>query len=135
MEKNWRFLTTGIENRNFQRMRFELVAERNFTEEKKELYTEKLLEAATKRISGANISNTDDSEEKYRKMEYDAILAETGGENQDFFVTKNQANTYDDTETGGAISNGFTSIGLLHKLRETRTFVGFQDGFPMMEKV
>lgn len=41
-----------------------LVAERNFAEDKKELYTEKLLEAATKRISGADSSNTDDSEEK-----------------------------------------------------------------------
>lgn len=130
LEKNWGFLTTGKENGNFQRMRFELVAERNFAEEKKEFYTEKLLEAAVKRISGADITNTDDSEEKYRKMEYDAILAEAGGENQDFFVTKNQANTYDDYKTGGAISNGFTSIGLLHKLRETRAFVGFSRWLP-----
>jgi hypothetical protein len=130
LEKNWGFLTTGMENGNFQRMRFELVAERNFAEEKKEIYTEKLLEAATKRISGADSSNTDDSEEKYRKMEYDAILAEAGGENQDFFVSKNQANTYDDSETGGAISKGLTSIGLLHKLRETRAFVGFSRWLP-----
>ncbi|WP_199118058.1 DUF1998 domain-containing protein, partial [Pedobacter sp. ASV28] len=130
LEKNWGFLTTGMENGNFQRMRFELVAERNFAEEKKELYTEKLLEAATKRISGADNSTADDSEEKYRKMEYDAILAEAGGENQDFFVTKNQANTYDDLETGGAICNEFTSIGLLHKLRETRAFVGFSRWLP-----
>ena len=130
LEKNWGFLTTGMENGNFQRMRFELVAERNFAEEKKFFYTEKLLEAATKRISGADSSNTDDSEEKYRKMEYDAILAEVGGENQDFFVTKNLANTYDDAETGGAISTGFTSIGLLHKLRETRAFVGFSRWLP-----
>jgi hypothetical protein len=130
LEKNWGFLTTGMENGNFQQMRFELVAERNFAEDKKELYTEKLLEAATKRISGVDSSNTDDSEEKYRKMEYDAILAEAGGENQDFFVSKNQANTYDDSETGGAISIGLTSIGLLHKLRETRAFVGFSRWLP-----
>ena len=130
LEKNWGFLTTGMENGNFQLMRFELVAERNFAVDKKELYTEKLLEAATKRISGADSSNTDDSEEKYRKMEYDAILGEAGGENQDFFVSKNQANTYDDLETGGAISSGLTSIGLLHKLRETRAFVGFSRWLP-----
>jgi hypothetical protein len=130
LEKNWGFLTTGMENGNFQRMRFELVAERNFAEDKKELYTEKLLEAATKRISGADSSNTDDSEEKYRKMEYDAIITEAGGENQDFYVSKNQANTYDDSETGGAISIGLTSIGLLHKLRETRAFVGFSRWLP-----
>ena len=130
LERNWGFLTTGMENKNFQRMRFELVAERNFAEEKKELYTEKLLEAATKRISGADSSNTDDSEEKYRKMEYDAMLSEAGGENQDFFVTINKANTYDNSETGGAIRSGFTNIGLLHKLRETRAFVGFSRWLP-----
>lgn len=130
LEKNWVFLTAGMENGNFQRMRFELVAERNFAEEKKELYIEKLLEAATRRISGADNSTTDDSEEKYRKMEYDAILAEAGGENQDFFVTKNQACNYDDIETGGAIYTGLTSIGLLHKLRETRAFVGFSRWLP-----
>lgn len=130
LEKNWGFLTTGMENGSFQRMRFELVAERNFAEDKKELYTEKLLEAATKRVSGEDSSNADDSEEKYRKMEYEAILAEAGGENQDFFVSKIQANTYDDSETGGAISTGLTSIGLLHKLRETRAFVGFSRWLP-----
>lgn len=130
LEKNWRFLNTGVENGDFQRIRFELVAERNFAEEKRGFYTDKLLEAASKRITEADNSTTDDSEEKYRKMEYDAILGESGGENQDFFVTKNRADIYDDAETGGAVSNGFTSIGLLHKLRETRAFTGFSRWLP-----
>lgn len=130
LEKNWNWLTSGLVDGKFDRMRFELVADQKFNPEKRDFYTEKLLEAATKRISGSDSSNTDDSEEKYRKMEYDAILAEAGGENQDFFVTKNQANTYDDSETGGAISTGLTSIGLLHKLKETRAFVGFSRWLP-----
>lgn len=130
LEKNWNWLTSGLVAGKFDRMRFELVAEQKFSLEKREFYTDKLLEAATKRISGAESSNTDDSEEKYRKMEYDAILSEAGGENQDFFVSKNQADTYDDSETGGAISTGLTSIGLLHKLRETRAFVGFSRWLP-----
>jgi hypothetical protein len=88
------------------------------------------LGAATKKLSGAESSNTDDSEEKYRKMEYDAILSEAGGENQDFYVRRNQASNYDDSETGSVINNGFTSIGLLHKLRETRAFVGFSRWLP-----
>lgn len=134
LEKNWGFLTTGMENGNFQRMRFELVAQRNFVEEKIGYYTDMLLEAAAKRISGTDSSDTDDSEEKYRKMEYDAILAEAGGENQDFFVTKNQATIYDDVKANGAISNRFTSVGLLHKLRETRAFVGFSRWLPDDEK-
>ena len=62
LEKNWGFLTTGMEKGNFQKMRFELVAERNFAEDKKEFYTEKLLEAATKRLTSADNSITDDSE-------------------------------------------------------------------------
>jgi hypothetical protein len=119
-----------MENGNFQRMSFELVAERNFPEEKIEYYTDKLIVAATKRLEGADNSITDDSEEKYRKMEYDAILSEAGGENQDFYVSKNRADSYNDSETGGAISVGFTSIGLLHKLRETRAFVGFSRWLP-----
>jgi hypothetical protein len=139
LEKNWRWLTSGMVDGKFDRMRFELVAEQKFNPDKRDFYTEKLLDAAIKRISGAESSAADDSEEKYRKMEYDAILGEAGGENQDFFVTKNQTNTYDNSETGGAISNCFTSIGLLHKLRETRAFVGFsrwlpEDGKTLTEK-
>ena len=130
LEKNWNFLTRRMENGIFQRMTFELVAERNFSEDKIEYYTDKLLEAATKRLTGADNSVIDDSEEKYRNMEFDAILSEAGGENQDFYVSKIQADTYEDSETGGAISSGFTSIGLLHKLRETRAFVGFSRWLP-----
>ena len=63
-------------------------------------------------------------------MEYEAILSETGGENQDFYVTKNSASDYDDSESGCAISKKFTSIGLLHKLRETRAFIGFSRWLP-----
>lgn len=130
LEKNWGFLTRRMENGKFQRMTFELVAERNFPEDKVEFYTDKLLEAAAKRFTGQDTSTADDSEEKYRKMEYDAILSEAGGENQDFYVTKVPAITYDDLETGGAISKGLSSIGLLHKLRETRAFVGFSRWLP-----
>ncbi|MDX9882094.1 MAG: DUF1998 domain-containing protein [Prolixibacteraceae bacterium] len=130
LEKNWNFLTRRMENGVFQRMTFELVAERNFSEDKIEYYTDKLLEAATKRLAGADNSVIDDSEEKYRNMEYDAILSEAGGENQDFYVSKIQADTYVDSETGGSISSAFTSIGLLHKLRETRAFVGFSRWLP-----
>lgn len=68
-----------MENGKFQRVTFELVAERNFSEDKIDYYTDKLLEAATKRLTGVSNSITDDSEENYRKMEYDAILSEAGG--------------------------------------------------------
>jgi len=130
LEKNWTFLTSGMENGEFQKMRFELVAERSFAEENKEYYTEKLLDAATKRLSGADSFVTDDSEEIYRKMEYDAILSEAGGENQDFYVKKVNKENYEVSEQKDIIRRCFTSIGLLHKLRETRAFVGFSRWLP-----
>lgn len=139
LEKNWGFLVQGVENGTFQRMRFELVAERNFSLEKKDYYTDKLLEAAKNRMSGDDTNELEDSEEKYRKMEYDAILTQAGGENQDFYVTKNNASIYEDFEKGLSISQFFSSIALLHKLRETRAFVGFSrilpdDGRPLSIK-
>lgn len=130
LEKNWTFLTSGIENGEFQKMRFELVAERSFSEEKKEYYTEKLLDAATKRLSGTDSFATDDSEEIYRKMEYDAILSEAGGENQDFYVNKVNKENYEFSDQKDIIRRCFTSIGLLHKMRETRAFVGFSRWLP-----
>lgn len=129
LEKNWNFLTTGMESGGFQQMRFELVAERNFTPERKDFYTKKLLEAASMRIAGTE-GVTEDSEEKYRKMEYDAILSEAGGENQDFFVTKHDSNRYSSLESGGSAQSAFKSVGLLHKLRETRAFIGFSRLLP-----
>ncbi len=130
LEKNWGFLTTGMENGNFQKMRFELVAEKNFIGQEKEYFTDKLLEAASKRLIGSDNFPSDDSEEQYRKMEYDAIISGAGGENQDFYVTKIPASIYDDSERGSVIKKGFISIGLLHKLRETRAFVGFSRWLP-----
>lgn len=131
LEKNWVFLSAGTENGKFQRMRFELVAERNFNPEKKEYFIDKLLEAAQKKISVSVGDELSDSEETYRKMEYDAILSESGGENQDFFVNKIAASNYNSEVT---VMNGFSNIGLLHKLRETRAFVGFSRLLPNDQK-
>ena len=56
LEKNWGFLTRRMENGNFQRMTFELVAEKNFPEDKIEYYTDKLIDAAKKRMAGVDTS-------------------------------------------------------------------------------
>lgn len=139
LQKNWDFLNSGKENGNFQRMRFELVAERNFSPENKDHYTEKLLEAAKKRLSGIKSDDIEDSEERYRKIEYDAILSGAGGENQDFYVEQLSPNDYDNETFGDLVINGFSSIGLLRKLKETRAFIGFSrllpdDGKSLEEK-
>ncbi len=130
LDKNWMFLSQGTEDGKFQRMRFEFVVGRYFTAEKMEYYTDKLLEAANKHVKGVDDTIIDDSEEKYRKMEYNAILSEAGGENQDFFVTKEKVTNYDDPTINEMILKNFASIGLLHKLRETRAFVGFSRWLP-----
>lgn len=130
LEKNWPFLSTGYENGEFQKMRFELVAERSFPIDKKEVFTEKLLEAAKGRNSKFADNTNDDSEEKYRKMEYDAILTESGGENQQFLVSKKSSKEYNDGDLQGIITKAFENISLLHKLRETRAFIGFSRWLP-----
>jgi hypothetical protein len=68
-----------------------------------------------------------DSEEFYRKMEYDAILKEPGSEKQDFYVSKVKVDEYTENKI---ISKSFEGICLLHKLRETRAFVGFSRWLP-----
>lgn len=128
LEKNWKFLTSGMENGDFQKMRFELVAERYTSEEKIEEFTEILLKSANQRLNRSDISDSDldDSEEKYRKMEYDAILNESGSDNQDFYVSKIMSDSY----SIKMLSEKFNSISLLHKLRETRAFAGFTRWLP-----
>lgn len=130
LEKNWGFLTQGMEDGNLQKMRFELVAERNFSEDKKNYYTKKLLEAAAKRLKEPDESEFGDEEEKYRKTEYDYILSGAGWQNQDFYSELVSADEYKHNELGSLIRAGFSSIALLHKLRETRAFIGFSRWLP-----
>jgi hypothetical protein len=129
LERNWSFLTNRMEGGKFSRMVFEVLAENFFPRDKSEWYTEKLLEAAVQRHSSPEQADPGDSEERYRKMEYDAILAEAGGENQDFYVTKKLIDSYE-TEGEGLGMRGFRSISLLHKIRETRAFIGFTRCLP-----
>jgi len=69
-----------------------------------------------------------DSEELYRRAEYDAIISGMGGDNQDFFVTNRKNSDY-----SSLIQEYFTSISLIHKLRETRALVGFSRLLPEAE--
>ena len=63
-------------------------------------------------------------------MEYDAILTESGGENQQFLVSKKSSKEYNDDDLQGIITKAFENISLLHKLRETRAFIGFSRWLP-----
>lgn len=55
-----------------------------------------------------------------RKPEYNAILSETGGDRQDLYVKIDDVNHYQPF-----MKYYFSNIALVHKLKETRAFVGF----------
>ncbi|MCC7379995.1 MAG: DUF1998 domain-containing protein [Chitinophagaceae bacterium] len=130
LEKNWNWLSSGLVNGEFDKMRFELVAEQKFNPEKRDYYTEKLLDAANKKQTGPDLNEMGDEEEKYRKMEYDYLIAGGGWENEDFYCEKELAISYEQDSDFKIIQSGFQSIGLVHKLKETRAFVGFSRWLP-----
>ncbi|MBK9744628.1 MAG: hypothetical protein IPO94_17520 [Saprospiraceae bacterium] len=110
----------GMVDGKFDRMRFELVAEQKFNPDKRDFYTESYwmlqqIEFQVRKIQLLMIQRRNIV--RWNMMQY-LVKVAVGGENQDFFFYKIRRNTYDDSETGGAISNCFTSIGLLHKLRD-----------------
>ncbi len=129
LEKNWAFLNSGRVNNAFDRNRFMFVVTQKLKVEfeQTDFWVDKLLDAAEKKITGYDTMQSTDSEEFYRKMEYDAILKEPGSEKQDFFVSKVNVGEYKANEI---IQNGFDCICLLHKLRETRAFTGFSRWLP-----
>ena len=120
-EKHWSYLTDGLVNGKLDQARFEAIAE---------LYQidyGTLMDGAIKRLesSSCHTLQPDDSEELYRKAEYNAILSRMGGDNQDFFVVNVDIQRY-----GDVIRQHFRSISLIHKLRETRVFTGFSRLLP-----
>ncbi|RNB83882.1 DUF1998 domain-containing protein [Brevibacillus nitrificans] len=132
LETYWDKLTSHRVDGQLNKAVFEMVAEMRNVD------CNKLMTAAEKKLSRdseTNLANDDsDSEEMYRKLEYDAILSGAGGDNQDFSVTNKNSSEY-----GNVITRYFKSISLLHKLRETRAMVGFsrwtpEDGRPLYEK-
>lgn len=129
LDKNWGTLNSGRVNGELDRKRFYWVASNKLKVDfdQLEFWTDKLLDAAKKKICGYDTMPMTDSEEFYRKMEYDAILKEPGSEKQDFFVSKVKVDEYSANEI---IPKGFDSICLLHKLRETRAFTGFSRWLP-----
>lgn len=82
-----------------------------------------LLEAAQRKLDGktATASGEDlSTEEKFRSTEYQAIVAGKVGPQSELFVEKMEVDKY-----SSWLKNYFTSICLVHKLRETRALVGF----------
>lgn len=123
LDKNWAFLVRTRNDGDLNKEVFKVFADKysvDFNE---------LLNAANERLkkekSTENYENLTDSEEIYRRMEYEAILKGEGGDNQDFYVTNVDRNNYHHP-----VKKYFKSIALVHKLRETRAFIGFSRLLP-----
>ena len=130
LESNWEHLSRSRVDGKLNRAVFEFVAS------KYNVNIDKLLAAAEKKLEEEvqEPGLVVDSEELYRKAEYDSILSGMGRDNQDFFLT-NRGNT----DYAPLIQKYFKSISLIHKLRETRAMVGFsrwlpEDGRSLVEK-
>ena len=92
LDKNWDRLTSSRINGELSRERFEVIADMY------NVNVEELLGAAYERLNAEvkNSSNHEinDSEEFYRRSEYEAVLSEAGGDNQDFSVKNISSGKY-----------------------------------------
>lgn len=123
LDRNWDFLINPKKNGDLNKEVFKAFADKYNVE------VDELLSAAEARLQAETASRHDDdgldSEEFYRKAEYEAILKGEGGDNQDFYVTNIDREEYDHP-----VGKYFKSIALVHKLRETRALVGFSRLLP-----
>jgi hypothetical protein len=82
---------------------------------------DKLITAAENRLKAQKkLPKKQGTEEHYRWFEHEAIVSEQGGDNQDLFVVAQDLGRYQTI-----VSRYFQHVSLVHKLRETRAFVGF----------
>lgn len=86
------------------------------------LDAEALRAAAQRKLDGSDgeAGHGGESEEEYRRQEYDALRSGRGGPNTDLLVEVRDASKY-----GFGLSTFFERIGLVRKLRETRALAGF----------
>ncbi|HET9366325.1 MAG TPA: DUF1998 domain-containing protein [Candidatus Angelobacter sp.] len=88
------------------------------------LNTDDLLAVAQRKLDGVDIAPVQ-SEEEYRRQEYNALLAPRGGPNTDLFVQ-----VIPEGDVGSTLSKYFSNIALVKKLRETRALAGFSRVLP-----
>ena len=78
-----------------------------------------------KELDGIPDATEEMSEDEYRLAEYNVLIKTSGGDQQHFHSKNYPISWYDPI-----ISKYFKSISLVHKLRETRAFVGFSRAEP-----
>lgn len=120
LEKNWNLLS-ALKDGELIEERFKMVAEQKNVDPKR------LYEAGLKRFNQESSLDEadDDSEEAYRKSEYDELIKKEHKDSEDFLIK--HKNT---TEYGSLFEKYFNSVSLVEKLRETRALVGFSRIFP-----
>jgi hypothetical protein len=86
---------------------------------------EELRLAAQSRLDGSTKGSANQSEIEYRRAEFEALRTPRGGEHTDLFVELLKSSVYD-----APVRSLFKSVGLVHKLRETRALCGFSRYLP-----
>jgi len=88
---------------------------------------EELVDAAQQRLdSGGSVqTRPEQSEEECRHVEYEALKSGRGGDQTDLFAVRKESGEY-----RSPVSDFFSTVTLVHKLRETRAFCGFSRYLP-----
>lgn len=112
----WETLTGGLVNGKFIDLtRCKIIADLY------KLDAEALKEAAQRKFDGVpKVENASQTEEEHRRQEYDALRNGYGGSNTDLLIEAKNIDDY-----GNDMSNLFSKICLVKKLRETRVLAGF----------
>ena len=117
LDNSFSTLNTSRTNGEFNRTVISFLAENNHVD-KDLLYTAFVQRAAG--LDGMTDVTEEMSEDAYRLAEYKVLSKSSGGDAQRFHSKNYPISCYDTV-----ISKYFKSISLVHKLQETRAFVGF----------
>lgn len=112
----WGPLSSGLVDGKISADRCEMVASM------RSLDPEELLAAAQRKLDGIPEPSAlaNQSEEGFRRSEYDALKAGRGAPQSDLLVEAAPVAQYQDP-----VSSAFSHLALVHKLRETRALTGF----------
>ena len=119
----WDALTAGLDDGKFiQRVRCEMVASSNHVN------IDELMEAAQRKLDGTEsvVSAVTNSQEEFRRQEYEALRAGRGSNSTDLLVDIKDVGPY-----GTDLASSLSGICLVRKLRETRVLVGFSRLLPV----
>lgn len=118
-DKYWSVLSSGIDGEGrISVERCKTVAELTGVD------ANELFEAAQMKLDGSVDAGQEQSEEDYRRQEFEALRTGRGGEATELFVDLLDGTDY------GAASRFLGQVGLVKKLRETRVLTGFSRLLP-----